>query len=166
MNDLMNLEKLAELRDKGVISAADFEEQKKLLFSKAMRESEGGQPRKNGIVYIFLAWFLGTIGIHNFYAGYWGRGLIQLLLTLFSWMFFFLPIIVTSLWALGELLFENKSAGRIPFAGNPRIILGLKILAVVILFAAFYFSNTIFDAPLPMGSAELNLQEFNAILKN
>lgn len=155
MNDPVNLEKLAELRDRGIIDEATFEEQKRTIFAKAMRETgEHGNP-KSGIVYILLAWFLGTIGIHNFYAGYVVRASVQLLLTLFSPMFLFVPLIVTALWAFAELLFQNKSRGGRRFGGS-RIIIRLLRLASIVWFGFAVYSAAFvqFDIPLELPTDE------------
>ncbi|AOZ72172.1 hypothetical protein BK816_01720 [Boudabousia tangfeifanii] len=39
-------------------------------------------PPRNKWIAVLLCFFLGTLGIHNFYMGYTGRGVAQLLLTL------------------------------------------------------------------------------------
>lgn len=133
MEGLVNLEKLAELRDKGVISAAEFEEQKKVLFVKAMRDSGQRRISRNGIIYILLAWFLGTIGIHNFYAGYVKKGLVQLILTLTAWLFLYIPLLITAVWAFVELLVVNKSADMQRLSGSRKVIWVLRIGASVFL---------------------------------
>ena len=63
---------------------------------------------KNLTTYRLLALFLGGIGAHNFYAGYLGRGLAQILLcwTGISW-----------LWALVEMFTVKNDAN-----GNPMIV--------------------------------------------
>ena len=40
--------------------------------------------QKNKIVAGLLGLFLGTLGIHNFYLGYAGKGIAQLLMTILS----------------------------------------------------------------------------------
>lgn len=149
MNDIINLEKLKELLNKGVINETEFDEQKRNLFAKAMKaEGERNNP-KSGIVYILLAWFLGTIGIHNFYAGYVGRGVVQLILTLSSPFFMFLPLIVTALWAFAELLFQNKSRNGARFGGRRGIIRGLRIAAVLwFMFSLYQASLVSFNLPV------------------
>ncbi len=56
---------------------------------------------KSKVVAALLAFFLGAIGIHNFYLGYTGRGIAQLLLTLLTcgW-----GILITGVWALIEFV--------------------------------------------------------------
>ena len=100
MPDLVSLETLEKLLAEGKISSAEFEEQKRILFRHSLRESGEHKNPKSGIVYILLAFFLGTLGAHNLYAGFWKRGLLQLFLTLTASMFLFLPLMITSLWAL------------------------------------------------------------------
>jgi TM2 domain-containing membrane protein YozV len=52
--------------------------------------------------YIILGLFLGCLGIHNFYAGYHGKGAAQLIITLvFGWLV--IGIIITWIWALIEV---------------------------------------------------------------
>src|SRR5262245_33723833 len=53
---------------------------------------------KNRGVYIILGLFLGCLGIHNFYAGYNGRGATQLLISLvLGWII--IGLIITCLWS-------------------------------------------------------------------
>ncbi|QGU04503.1 TM2 domain-containing protein [Corynebacterium comes] len=61
--------------------------------------------QKSWVVAVLLAFFLGTLGVHNFYLGNTGRGVAQLSLTVLGWVtaiiiigFFFLAIV--GLWAL------------------------------------------------------------------
>ena len=55
-----------------------------------------GYPSKSKVAAGILALFLGTLGIHNFYLGYTGKGLIQLLGTLLSCGILALPIFIWS----------------------------------------------------------------------
>ena len=60
-----------------------------------------------------LALFLGTLGIHNFYLGYTGRGLFQLLGTLFSCGFLIIPI---AIWSIIEgILLLTAHPGEPPW---------------------------------------------------
>jgi hypothetical protein len=54
---------------------------------------------KSKLVAGLLALFLGALGIHNFYLGFKGRGIIQLVLTLTVY-----GAIVSALWAFVEML--------------------------------------------------------------
>lgn len=59
-------------------------------------------PSKSRGIYIILGLLFGLLGIHNFYAGYYGRGAVQLLITLtLGWIF--IGIFITGLWVLVEL---------------------------------------------------------------
>ena len=62
----------------------------------------GAEPEelKNRWVYILLGIFLGEFGIHNFYAGYIGRGVVKLLITILS---FGLLFWISWIWALVEI---------------------------------------------------------------
>ena len=67
---------------------------------------------KSRLAYILLAIFLGTFGIHNFYAGYTGKGIAQLLISLIS--FGFLSPLVF-IWAIIEVCTVTKDAQGIDF---------------------------------------------------
>ena len=145
---MLDIEKLKELRSSGAISEQEFLEQKHRLFRQIERENES-VGAKNGILYILLAWFLGTIGIHNFYAGYVGRGVVQMLLTLTSWLFLFIPVVVVALWVLLEIFFVNKGANGVFFKGSRKLIWLLRIGAIIWLVSVFYYSDlVIYDQSL------------------
>ena len=55
---------------------------------------------------MLLAFFLGTLGIHNFYLGYTTRGIIQLVLTLT-----FIGAIVSAVWAFIEFILILMRSG-------------------------------------------------------
>ncbi len=72
-------------------------------------------PPKSRVAFILLGLFLGGLGVHNFYAGYSGKGVAQLLLTLFLWWTFVVPIGVT-IWIIVEVCTVDRDA-----YGNPLV---------------------------------------------
>ena len=68
--------------------------------------------KKNRIVYIVLAIFLGELGVHNFYAGYVGRGIAQLLISILS---FGLLFWISWIWAIIEVCVTSHDGRGIPF---------------------------------------------------
>ncbi len=135
---MLDADKLQELKDKHIISEEELVAQKHHLAARILRK-DNAQSLRNGIVYIVLAFFLGAVGIHNFYARYWKRGLIQFLLALVSSYMLFVPLMFTSIWAMLELLFVNKGPDGRLFAGNRKVIWGLRAAAVLV-FAWFFAS--------------------------
>jgi len=77
---------------------------------------------KSRIGYVLLGIFLGGFGVHNFYAGYIGRAVAQLLITLFSGMltpFLCLPILLILamfVWVLIEVCVVDRDADGYRFA--------------------------------------------------
>lgn len=67
---------------------------------------------KERMAYMILAIFLGCFGVHNFYAGYTGRGAAQLCITILS---LGLLCFVPAIWALIEAFTVMKDAHGIPF---------------------------------------------------
>ena len=59
----------------------------------------GYDPRKNRVVFVLLAVFLGALGAHNFYAGYTKKAVIQLCITVFSCS---IGGIISWIWAIVE----------------------------------------------------------------
>lgn len=66
-------------------------------------------PRSRGM-YIILGVLLGCLGIHNFYAGYYGRGAAQLIITIALGWFFYVGLIITGVWALIEVCTVKEDA--------------------------------------------------------
>lgn len=67
---------------------------------------------KSRSTYVLLAILMGTLGVHNLYAGYTIRGIIQLLITLLSLgMLFF----VSAIWAIVEACCVKQDANGVPF---------------------------------------------------
>ena len=157
MQKLDDLEKLAELRKKNLVTEEEFSSLKNEIIAS---DKADGAP-KNGVAYVLLATFLGNFGIHNFYAGYAGRAAIQLLLTLSAPLFLFVPLIVTALWAFVELLFQNKSRGGKRFGGSRKVIWILRIAAVIWFVAAFASAVFVdFNLPIELPEEDLSVEGF------
>ncbi len=68
--------------------------------------------QQSRVGYVLLGFLLGEIGLHNFYAGYVGRGVAQLLITVLSLGFL---CWISWIWALIEIVVVSKNAKGIPF---------------------------------------------------
>lgn len=134
MDNLDSLEKLADLKNKKIISEEEFSALKGAVLSKALSHPEA----KNSVAYALLAAFLGMFGAHNFYAGYTKRAVVQLLMTLFSWILLFLPLLIVQIWALGDLWLINKDAKGIPFVGDKTLVVIIRV-AVTAMYLFSYF---------------------------
>lgn len=75
-------------------------------------------PPKQWIFALLLAFFVGPLGIHNFYLGYNSRGLIQLILSV---IIIGLPI--TAIWALIEFIMIIMRSGSYGYdaSGQPLV---------------------------------------------
>lgn len=67
---------------------------------------------KSRVAYIILALLLGSLGIHNFYAGYTGKGIAQLCITLIS---FGILGIISAIRALVEAITVTQDASGVAF---------------------------------------------------
>ena len=65
--------------------------------------------QKNRLVYILLGIFLGCWGVHNFYAGYKKKAVIQLLCT-FPGAFLVVPVLILGIWILVDIVTVTKDA--------------------------------------------------------
>jgi TM2 domain-containing membrane protein YozV len=82
-------------------------------------------PKSRGI-YIILALFFSSVGLHNFYSGYYGRGFLRLFLfgaaffmdsaTNFRSGWYLVVLVLSSLWALGEIVTTDKDVTGMAFA--------------------------------------------------
>ena len=68
---------------------------------------------KSRLVFILLGIFLGALGAHNFYAGFYKRATAQLCLTVFT---VFYGSVVTWIWALAEVCTVDRDANRLEFS--------------------------------------------------
>ena len=75
--------------------------------------------RKSKVVAALLAFFLGGLGIHNFYLGHTSKGVTQLLLTLVGWIIIIGPLIA-GVWALVE--FVQILTGSIDDANGNKLL--------------------------------------------
>ena len=68
--------------------------------------------RKSRVAFVMLAIFLGALGVHNFYAGYIKKGVIQCCITVFT-AFFASPIIW--IWAIVEACMTDRDSDDVAF---------------------------------------------------
>jgi TM2 domain-containing membrane protein YozV len=73
---------------------------------------QGNQNAKDRVAYILLAVFIGHLGIHNFFAGYTSRGVIQLVITIVTCG---IGGIATWIWAIIEAITVTKDANGVDF---------------------------------------------------
>ena len=66
-----------------------------------------------------LGIFLGCLGIHNFYLGYTGKAVAQLLLTLVGWIACGIGPLVASVWGLVEGIMILTGSIRVDANGRP-----------------------------------------------
>lgn len=71
--------------------------------------------KRTRLIYILLAIFLGGLGIHNFYAGYTKKAIVQLLCVIPGFMLVFPPII-EFIWVLVDICTVTKDADGKTFA--------------------------------------------------
>ena len=67
---------------------------------------------KSKVGFILLGVFLGSLGIHNFYAGYTGKAVAQLLITVLS---LGILSLASWIWAIVEICTVDKDAKGVPF---------------------------------------------------
>ncbi|MBR5130278.1 MAG: NINE protein [Alphaproteobacteria bacterium] len=65
--------------------------------------------KRNRLVYILLALFLGGLGIHNFYAVYTKKAIIQLLCVI-PGAVLVIPAIIEFIWVLVDICTVTKDA--------------------------------------------------------
>lgn len=70
------------------------------------------KPPISRTTYVLLGIFLGGLGIHNFVAGYTGRAIAQLLITVLTC---FVGALVSGIWAIVEVIAVTEDAAGRPF---------------------------------------------------
>lgn len=84
--------------------------------STGYAEATAPKSSKTRLAFILLGVFLGGLGIHNFYAGYTGKGVAQLLISLFGWLLLFIPNVAVWIWVIIEVITVKQDAQGNPFA--------------------------------------------------
>lgn len=140
-----NIHELKALRARGAIDEEQFSQYQNIAARKILKDRKELARTKNGLIYLVLAYFTGTIGLHNFYAGYYKRGGIQLFLTLIAFYMYYLPLIVTAVWALLEFLFVNHSANGARFRGSLSMIWLWRIAGLAFLAFQYHQAQTVFS---------------------
>ncbi len=74
-----------------------------------MTETTSSAP-KSRVAYILLAFFLGSLGIHNFYSGNKKHGIIKLVL-----FFLCIGFIVNPIWCIIEMITVTKDENGVNF---------------------------------------------------
>lgn len=60
--------------------------------------------KKSWVVALLLTFFLGALGVHRFYLGKNGTGLVMLILTIASPLTLMLTVGITAIWALVDFI--------------------------------------------------------------
>ena len=132
MTYLDDLEKLAELKQKKLITQEEYEMQKaRLMKNGSASAARGSGEAKSQVAYCVLAFFLGGLGIHNFYAGRIGCAVAQLLMTLLGWVLAFIPNIAVAIWTTIEIFVVDKDGQGKPFQPSQTAKLVCGILDIV-----------------------------------
>lgn len=94
---------------------------------------------KNRFVYAILAVLFGCLGINNFYAGNWGKGIIKIVLTLTC-----IGAIATTIWSYVEAFVVSKDANGGEMSDpNPTARIIASLVLIVGLFLLNIVSNGI-----------------------
>ena len=121
------LEKLHNLRKRGIITEEEFNSQKNSLLNK-----------KRQSIFLWLALLLGGLGIHNFYVGQTIRGIFKLILFILSLAFPILDLLYIGIfiWIIIEMCITDKTAAGvslIPASTACKIAIGI-IMGIYIFF--------------------------------
>lgn len=81
--------------------------------------NNGTNQGKSKIAAGILGIFLGSLGIHNFYLGYTGKAVAQLLLTLIGWIACGLGPVIAGIWGLIEGILILTGSMSQDANGNP-----------------------------------------------
>ena len=73
----------------------------------------GFHPAKNRVTFVLLGVFLGALGVHNFYAGYFRKAAAQLCLSIFTC---FYGSVVSWIWAIVEVCTITEDSDGVQFS--------------------------------------------------
>jgi len=80
----------------------------------SLADAYSGSPApKSRITFILLAFFLGALGVHNFYAGYIRKAVAQLCISIFTC---FYGAVVSWIWAIVEVFMVKQDSDGVQFS--------------------------------------------------
>ncbi len=143
MDALTELNKLYELKEKGILTEEEYNEQKKRILANPNDFEQNpspvtASPEKSRNIYILIAFFLGCFGIHNFYIGRKTRGILQLILCLL--FFLVVPLVILWIWIVIDMLtVKTEGNGRLmtPINGWGIFLIILQLFSIFWIPAAF-----------------------------
>lgn len=142
MTDLKELEKLAALKEKGLLTEKEFNEQKKAILAGDSQvenaQASAELSPKSTTAYVVLAFFFGCLGVHNYYIGRWKQATAQLLLTILSPFTLFAALLANVIWVACNI-FSTKTDGKkrvMPENNVLRVVLGIVSLFFSLIFIA------------------------------
>lgn len=87
--------------------------------SPSQREAEArvhkGYVKKRRMLYVLLAILIGTLGVHNFYAGRTGPAVAQLLMTIGGGLLGLPLFLLVVLWAIGDMIAVTEDGEGVRF---------------------------------------------------
>lgn len=143
MDALTELNKLYELKEKGILTEEEYNEQKKRILANPNDFEQNPSPvttspEKSRNIYILIAFFLGCFGIHNFYIGRITRGILQLIL--FFLFVLIVPVIILWIWIVIDMLtVKTEGNGKLmtPINGWGIFLIILQLFSIFWIPAAF-----------------------------
>jgi len=154
MSNFDDLEKLASLKETGVLSKEEFQTQKEILLKKTAAPTQ----QKELSSYLLLAYFLGVFGAHNFYIGKTTKGVVQLLLTLLTgWLIF--PLFLVCIWVFVEICITTKDAkgqDLLPNRALRILFIVLQSLTILLPFLAILFFLGVLGTAIAIQAANVS----------
>lgn len=95
------------------VQVASAPEQPHAPAASTLFADEAESAHKRRLTFILLGVFLGSLGVHNFYAGYTKRGVAQLCITLLTLGY---ASVVTWIWAVVEVCTVDRDSKNVIFA--------------------------------------------------
>ncbi len=110
-NDWIGMEAECPGCKKKLKISAPLQKPTPILKPQSSSQPAGFHQGRSRIAYLILGIFLGSIGIHDFYAGYNSRGLTKLLITLLSCGFLG---VISYIWAIIDVATVTVDANGVP----------------------------------------------------
>lgn len=139
--------------------------------------TDGSLAQKEVLVFEILAFFLGILGVHNFYLGRKWRGAVQLVLTLLSPVLLIIPLVAVYTWVFFEMCLVKQDVNGVPLRPFKamRVVfsiwqgfIGLVVLAVLVIgfIAGFKIATQRYEANRIAYEVDLLSQNVRALYQD